>query len=178
MDSINKNQPEENHHDVNYREAVKKIREITDKSPTCFFCTRLPMNPSGGARPMSVQKVDDLGDMWFLSASDSHTVQEITKHPDVNLYFQASAHSGFLHINGSAAVSADKEKIKELWEPVLKTWFTEGENDPRIRVIKVSPLGGYYWDNKHGNFVAGVKMLIGAAVGKTLDDSIEGNVRV
>ena len=59
---------------------------------------------------------------------------------------------------------------------MLKTWFTEGVDDPRITVIQVAPKGGYYWDNKHGNAVAGVKMLIGAAIGKTLDDSIEGRV--
>jgi len=40
----------------------------------------------------------------------------------------------------------------------------------------VTPTEGYYWDNKHGSAVAGVKMLIGAAIGKTLDDSIEGQV--
>ena len=58
----------------------------------------------------------------------------------------------------------------------LKTWFTEGIDDPRITVIRFAPEGGYYWDNKHGNAVAGIKMLIGAAIGKTLDDSIEGRL--
>lgn len=60
---------------------------------------------------------------------------------------------------------------------MVKTWFTEGLDDPRITAIKVMPTEGYYWDNKHGNAVAGVKMMIGAAIGKTLDDSIEGRVR-
>jgi hypothetical protein len=45
-------------------------------------------------------------------------------------------------------------------------------------VIKVAPREGYYWDNKHGNTVAGLKMLIGATIGKTLDDSIEGKIQV
>jgi len=70
----------------------------------------------------------------------------------------------------------DKAKIKELWKPVIKTWFTEGVDDPRITVIRFEPYGGYYWDNKHGNALAGIKMLVGAALGKTLDDSIEGTL--
>ena len=127
---------------------------------------------------MSVQKTDDDGHLWFLSANDNHTVKEIQLNPAVHLYFQGSKHSDFLHLFGKAAISKDKTKIKELWEPVLKTWFTEGENDPRICVIEVLPSEGYYWDNKHGNFVASVKMLLGAAIGKTLDDSIEGKVNV
>ena len=127
---------------------------------------------------MSIQKVDDDGVLWFLSANDSHKNDEITRNGKVKLYFQGSAHSDFLHLQGKASISEDKAKIKELWEPVLKTWFTEGENDPRISVIQFVPSEGYYWDTKHGMAVAGIKMLVGAAIGKTLDDSIEGNLRV
>jgi general stress protein 26 len=122
--------------------------------------------------------VDDAGDLWFLSASDSHLNQELEIDPSVKLFFQGSPHSDFLALTGLAAVFVDRARIKALWEPLFKTWFTGGLDDPRITVIKVTPASGYYWDTKHGNFVAGVKMLIGAAIGKTLDDSIEGTLRV
>jgi general stress protein 26 len=125
---------------------------------------------------MSVQQVDDDGNLWFLSAADSHKNLELDADPTVDLYFKGSAHSDFLHLRGRAAVSRDKAKIKELWEPIHKTWFTDGVDDPRITVIQVTPLDGYYWDTKHGPAVAGVKMLIGAMTGKTLDDSIEGRL--
>jgi hypothetical protein len=60
----------------------------------------------------------------------------------------------------------------------MKTWFTEGEDDPRITVIGVKVEDGYYWDTKHGMMVAGIKMLIGAVTGKTLDDSVQGELNV
>jgi general stress protein 26 len=103
-------------------------------------------------------------------------IQELGAEPSVKLYFQGSPHSDFLHLEGRATVSKDKAKIKDLWEPILKTWFTEGVDDPRITVIGVAPSGGYYWDTKHGGMVAGIKMLVGAAIGVTLDDSIEGTL--
>ncbi len=176
MDSINQNQPEKNHEDLHAREAIKKIKEIVDKAQTCFFCTAVHETDTLATRPMSVQQVDDDGNFWFLSASDSHKNAEIPVDSAVRLFFQGSPHSDFLAINGTASVSRDKAKIHELWEPILKTWFTDGIDDARITVIKVVPTDGYYWDNKHGNAVAGVKMMIGAAMGKTLDDSIEGKV--
>jgi general stress protein 26 len=83
-----------------------------------------------------------------------------------------------LEIHGRATITQDKAKIKELWHPTIGSWFTEGIDDPRITVIKVTPSEGYYWDTKHGNAVAGIKIMIGALLGKTLDDSIEGNLRV
>lgn len=174
MDSINQHQPEKNHEDLQGTDAVGQIKKIVGKTETCFFCTAGPHK----TRPMSVRQVDDRGRLWFLAASDSHLIQELGADSKVELYFQGSPHSDFLHLEGRASVSKNKSKIKDLWEPILKTWFTEGQDDPRITVIEVVPSGGYYWDTKHGGLVAGVKMLIGAAIGKTLDDSIEGTLTV
>jgi general stress protein 26 len=178
MNSIDRNQAERNHEDLNGRAAIAKIRELAEKAEVCFFCTEAPMGGSSGARPMSVRQVDDAGNLWFLSAIDSHKNREIGRDALVKLFFQGSGHSDFLQLEGRATVSRDKAKIRELWSPLVKTWFTEGVDDPRITVIRVEPTAGHYWDTKHGNVVAGVKMMIGAAIGKTLDDSIEGKLAV
>ena len=180
MDSINANQPEHNHQNITGAAAIKKLKDLVDAAQTCFFCTSDNANDHGhgASRPMSVLKVDEQGNLWFMSADDSHKNAELGANPTVRLYFQGSAHAQFLQLDGIASVSKDKQKIKELWSFVLKTWFTEGQDDPRITVIKVAPTDGYYWDNKHGSAIAGVKMMIGATIGKTLDDSIEGRLRV
>jgi general stress protein 26 len=175
MNSINQNQPEDNMQNLQGVEAVKKIKELADKA-TCFLCSNIKTGIPFSTRPMSVQQIDDEGSLFFLSANDSHMNSEIEADQFVQLLFQRSAHSDFLNIYGIASISQDKEKIKELWEPIMKTWFTEGEDDPRISVIKIEPTEGYYWDNKHGNAIAFLKMAVGAVIGKTLDDSIEGKL--
>ncbi|VXC13825.1 General stress protein [Luteimonas sp. 9C] len=177
MDSINRNQPEHNREDLAGGSAIARIREMTKDAESCFFCTTpLTGSATGGTRPMAIEEADDAGALWFLSASDSHKNAEIEADPTVRLYFQASKHSGFLALDGRATISRDRQRIDDLWNPIMKTWFTGGKDDPRITVIQVTPTGGYYWDNKHGDFVAASKMVVGAALGKTLDDSIEGRV--
>lgn len=178
MDSINQQQPEKNHQDLVSAEAGKKIKELVEKTNTCYFCTKITSGEPLKTRPMSVQKVDEAGNLWFLSADDSHKNADILADQQVHLLFQGSNYSDFLSIYGVATISKDKELIKELWEPILKTWFTEGIDDPRITVLKVKTQDGYYWDNKHGNAVAFVKMAAGAILGKTLDDSIEGKLKI
>ena len=178
MDSINANQAEDTHQDLSSTDAVEKIKALVKKASTCFFCTLVSSSAPIQARPMAVQQVDDAGNLWFLSSDDSHKNQEIIADHAVTLLFQGSAHSDFLQINGTASISRDRAKIKELWEPVIKTWFTGGIDDPRITVIKVTPDDGYYWDTKHGNAVAGIKMALGTLLGKTMDDSIEGRLKV
>ncbi|HEV7867257.1 MAG TPA: pyridoxamine 5'-phosphate oxidase family protein [Chthoniobacteraceae bacterium] len=176
MDSINRNQPEQNRADLSGAEAAHKVKDLAERAESCFFCTEVVTPGSSRARPMAVQQVDEQGNLWFLSASDSHKNEEVERDPVVHLYFQANAHSGFLSLTGTVHTSRDRAKIEELWKPIMKTWFTEGIDDPRITVLRVSPTDGYYWDTKHGRAVAGLKMLVGAAIGKTLDDSIEGTL--
>ncbi len=173
MDSINQQQPEENTKDLNGPEAIARIKEMAEKA-SCFFCSNIKTGKPFSTRP----KVDEDGSLWLLSANDSHKNEELVHDPFVHLLFQGSSYSDFLNIYGIASISEDKEKIKELWEPIMKTWFTDGEDDKRISVIKIEPIEGYYWDNKHGNAVAFIKQLAGAALGKTLDDSIEGKLAV
>ena len=39
MDSINKNQPEENREDLTGKKAVERIRDVVKQTESCFFCT-------------------------------------------------------------------------------------------------------------------------------------------
>ncbi|MBC7390400.1 MAG: pyridoxamine 5'-phosphate oxidase family protein [Opitutaceae bacterium] len=178
MDSINKQQEENNYKDLEGEEILEKINEANEKSKSCFFCTSIRTGEKFATRPMSVQKIDEKGNLWFLSSIDSHKNQQIALDPTVQLLFKGSDYSDFLTLYGNASISTDKDIIKELWNPILKTWFTDGIEDKRISVIKVTPIDGYYWDTKHGETVAFAKQMVGAMLGKTLDDSIEGRLKL
>lgn len=158
-------------HDLAGDDAVTKIREVVDKAETCFLVTQ------GGVRPMGVRECDERGAIWFLSDKHSNKNAQIEADGQVELYFQASEHSGFLHLSGHAIVLHDKALIEKLWTPLARVWFQGGKDDPCISVIRVFPTQGQYWDNKHGDAVAGVKMLIGAALGKQFDDGEIGNLK-
>ena len=178
MDSINKQQQEHYMESLSGTEAAAKIKELAENAQTCFFCTDIKNGKPFSVRPMSAQKVDDQGNIWFLSADDSHKNEQLQSDSNVQLLFQGTQHSDFMTLYGQASISKDKEKIKELWQPLVKVWFTEGQDDPRITVIKVAPTEGYYWDTKHGRIVAFAKMIAGAVTGQTLDDSIEGRLKI
>ena len=178
MDSINKEQSEKNVQHLSGEEGVEKLKELVKKSSSCFFCTNIRTHASFSTRPMAVQKVDDAGNLWFLSASDSHKNAELETDTAVQLLFQGSDYTDFLTVYGRATINNDTAIIQELWNPVFKTWFTEGKDDPRITVIKITPSEAYYWDTKHAQLVGLIKRLVGAAIGKTLDDSIEGAINV
>ena len=159
--------------DLDGQPAVAEIKDLVKEINSCMFCTY-----SSGklkSRPMSVQKIDEEGNLWFLSDKNSHKNKEILIDSNVDLMF-GNERDKWLTLHGKAEVLFDKEKIKELWSPIVKIWMTGGVDDPNLSVIKVSYDDGYYWDNKHGRMVALAKMAVAFVTGKTMDDGIEGKL--
>jgi general stress protein 26 len=98
MDSINAQQTEHNRADLSGQDAIQKLKELAEDK-TCFFCTASSGGGSQGVRPMSALQVDEQGNVWFLSASDSRKNAEITANAAVKLLFQGSKHAEFLTLD-------------------------------------------------------------------------------
>ena len=47
-----------------------------------------------------------------------------------------------------------------------------------MSIICVHPTDAYYWDTKNNKLVSLIKIAAGAITGKTMDDSIEGDIKV
>ena len=178
MTSIDKNQPEKNVEDLHGPQAIERIKQVVADSPNCFFCCSSEGEERLSARPMNVRKVKDDGSLWFLASNDSSLSEQLAADNSVDLLFHGKRTAEFMQLSGVALMSSEPAQIDELWEPILKTWFTEGPRDPRILVIEVKVHRGHYWDQKHGGLIAGTKMVVGALLGVTLDDSIQGEIKL
>ena len=118
MDSINKQQPEKNREDLFDADARKKIKELIEKAKNmCFFCTDIKDGKPFSTRPMSVQKIDDDGTLWFLSPIDSHKNEHLLYDQSAQLLFKGSDYSDFLSLYGDTVVSRDEQKIKNFGNP-------------------------------------------------------------
>ena len=128
--------------------------------------------------PMSANKIDDDGTFWFLSTKESTRNSDIAGNSATDLIFAQPSNSNYLSVRGRSEILYDKQKIEDLWNPLAKTWFTEGKDDPRISVIKFTPEEAHYWDTKNGKMVSFLKIALGAVTGKTMDDGIQGTLQV
>jgi general stress protein 26 len=158
-------------------EAIKKIQDIAKDADICLFATNLTNLPIA-TRPMSTQKVDDEGNIWFLSSKSSNQNQDIQADSRVQLFYSHKGSAEYLSVYGEASVLFDRNLAKELWSPIAKAWFTEGVDDPELSIIKVVPSDAYYWDTKNNKAVSMLKILAGAVTGKTMDDGVKGKISV
>lgn len=162
--------------DLAHSDSIAKIKTIA--ADEMAMLGTFTANHSLHVRPMGTQGIDDDGTIWFFSQKDSPKNKEITTNPKVQLIYSVSGKSAYLSLEGTATISRDQRKIDELWNAFAKTWFTKGKEDPELTLIAVRPTAGYYWDTKHNKMVSLAMIAIGAAIGKTMDDGVMGQLKV
>lgn len=128
-------------------------------------------------RPMSTQQIDENGDLWFITSKDSKKVRDIGKYQQVGVMYGKSDTFPFVSISGSAIMTNDREKIRELWNDAYKAWFTD-ENDPNIILIKVTIIGAGYWDHTGGKIGAYLEIAESILTGEPLEDDDSGKMKV
>lgn len=163
---------------LNAEEGLKKLKQLVDDIDICLFCTDLKTDEGATCRPMSRQEVDEHGNIWFFSEIHSDKNKAILKNNAVQLFFSHPGKNSYLVVNGSAEIIIDRDKIKALWSPVAKAWFTKGKEDPDISLLKVIPSSAYYWDTEGNKMVNILKFLASVATGKQLLDSKEGKILI
>jgi len=131
--------------------------EIAEGSRICFFRT------GDQQFPMSAIVRKDEDAIYFLTDAGTEKVNDIKDDLTVELTFSNESANDYLFVIGSATVSHDPAKVKDLWNQ-FSSAFWDSPEDPRIRVITVRPMKAEYWDGP-GRFVAASKMLFAAISG-------------
>ncbi|MDB5501548.1 MAG: ral stress protein [Tardiphaga sp.] len=119
------------------------------------------------ARPMAAYLDRDANTVFFLSDARRHKDDEIAANPNVNLSFADAGDMKFVSVSGTAVVSNDRAKIKELFGTPAKAWWDSAE-DPNIRVLKFTPDEAEFWDSP-GTVISYVKMAAAAVTGTRPD---------
>lgn len=161
--------------DLSGHTAAQKIAELVKAGDSCFFCT-VGLNSRLHARPMMVSEVEAGAVLWFFTEIDSYKTIELDRDPRVTMFFKEGDHGGHLKLDGKAVQVSDRATIHRLWSPRLRAWFTQGEDDPRICLLRVEPVSGEYWDTRDGTAISAIKMLFGAITGQRMEDGVHGKL--
>lgn len=139
---------EKNH--LSGSEATEKVRKLLTYFRSAMLTTTV--GTSVRTRPMGVQgKPENFnGSLWFFTDERSRKVQEIHAGAAVSLVFQSDEADSYLHLHGSAVVAADRSRMKDFYNPLLRTWFPDGLDDPHLTLIRFDVERGDYWTSTAG----------------------------
>jgi general stress protein 26 len=115
------------------------------------------------ARPMSPYFERENNAIYFLTDVHRHKDDEIARNPNINLSFADPGGQKYVSVGGTAAVSNDRARIRELFSTPAKAWW-DSAGDPNIRVLKISPEEAEFWDSP-GTIISYVKMAAAAVTG-------------
>ena len=119
------------------------------------------------ARPMSAYLERENNAIYFLTDARRHKDEEIARNPGINLAFANASDQKYVSVTGTAVVSNDRAKIKQLFATPAKAWW-ESADDPNIRVLKITPDDAEFWDSP-GSVISYVKMAAAAVSGTRPD---------
>jgi general stress protein 26 len=128
------------------------------------------------ARPMAPTIRREEGAIYFLTDSGGHKDEEIAQDAEVCLTFADTGPSNYVSLSGRAEVLDDRSLVHELWTPAAKA-FWDSPDDPSIRVLRVAPDFGEYWDGS-GRVASTLKLAAAALTGAKPDMGDNAKVRM
>jgi len=156
----------------------KKIDELYDLIrgiETAMFTTRRP-NGQLVSRPMATQDRIDGADLWFVTDTDTHKVDELQMDPHVNLAYFNGKTREWVSVSGVAHVSKNRNRIRQLYQEDWKAYFGDeggdrdgGPNDPRIALIMVEAESATYMKVNKPKPIVLFEVLKGKLTGSRVD---------
>lgn len=173
---------EKHDHDSHYKElsgheGIAKIAELI-KAIRIAMMTTVAKDGTMSSRPMAIQDEPFNGTLWFLTRQGSEKVGELAEDQHVTLTFAEPKDSKYITLKGVASVNQDRGKIKELWNPLYKAWFPNGENDPEIAVLRVEVSEADYWEASSSKLVMLAKYAAASVTGGKVAIGETGHVQV
>ena len=157
-------------------ESIEKLRELLHEIDFCMLTTIA--DGKLRSRPMSTQKFEFDGDLWFFTDANTHKVEEIEADSRVCVAYSQPDDNKFVSVSGQGEISNDRAKMEELWNPILKAWFPEGLGQPTLRLLRVRVEEAEYWDSSSSTVVQLAGFVKAMVTGQQIDPGDHDKVRL
>lgn len=140
---------------VNYTKDNKGLQKMWDLITTpkiVMMATRLDKIPFSIC-PMTLQEMDEQGDLWFISSKESDHFKDIDTDNRVQLIYTDEPNSTYISMYGNATHIVNENKISELWHDGLNNWF-KGKDDPNLVLLNVNMESAFYWERTTDSLVS------------------------
>jgi general stress protein 26 len=151
---------------------IDELYELVEGIEIAMFTTR---RPDGRlvSRPMATQVQAEGADFWFATEISSEKTEELEFDPNINLSYYNNKSREFVSVSGTARVTQDRAKIRELYRPDWKAWFPGDDpqsgtpDDPNIALIAVDADVASYLKIDKPKPVVLFEVVRGMVTGKT-----------
>jgi general stress protein 26 len=119
------------------------------------------------ARPMAARPVHQEGAIYFLTDAGAPKAVEIRRDDAICLTMTDNRSKKYLSITGQAEIIDDPDRVRQLWSAYDQAFWPD-KNDPRIRILRVTPESAEFWEGA-GAVVTAVKLVAASASGERMN---------
>jgi len=132
---------------------LQELDELIEGIETAMFTTRR-LDGHLVSRPMATQQRIGDADLWFVTNTDAHKIDDIHLDPNVNCAYFNNKTREWVSVSGVAHVSRDRHRIRTLYKTDWKIWIGDeggkrdgGPDDPHLALIFVEAHSVVYMKN-------------------------------
>jgi general stress protein 26 len=144
---------------------VDRVWKLITDIPVAMVVTREGQHMR--ARPMAVRPARDEGAIEFLTDVDAPKAHEIRRDETICLALADNKTQKYVSITGRAEIIDDRERVEKIWSIYDKAFWPD-KNDPRIRILRVTPESAEFWEGA-GTVVTAVKLVAAMASGERMN---------
>src|SRR4051812_31586156 len=122
----------------------EKLGELIEGAQIALVTT---VEPDGTlhTRPLATLQYADDGYLWFFTSVDSAKADELAQDMRVSVAYANNADHAYVAVAGSGEIIHDRKKAEELWTPMVKAWFPDGLEDPKLSLLRIQIDRAEYW---------------------------------
>jgi general stress protein 26 len=146
---------------------IDRVWRLIDDIPVAMVITHEGQGQHMRARPMAMRPARAEGVIYFLTDVDAPKAQEIRRNESICLALADNKNQKYLSITARAEIIDDRDRIEKVWSIYDKAFWPD-KNDPRIRVLRVTPDSAEFWEGS-GMVVTAVKLVAAMASGERMN---------
>ena len=107
------------------KSELAEFYALVDELDTAMMTTR-QRDGHLRSRAMANQRPAAGADLWFVTMDQSPKLNDLAWDPHVNLSYYRDRNREWVSVSGTADVSRDRDKIRELYASDWALWFPQG----------------------------------------------------
>ncbi|HUF80964.1 MAG TPA: pyridoxamine 5'-phosphate oxidase family protein [Burkholderiales bacterium] len=132
------------------RQATEELDRLAGLIESIKVGMLTTIGPDGSlrSRPLQTLEMDAQGRLWFFAEAQSPKTEEMEAHDhQVCLSYADSGRMSYVSVSGTGRLVRERERMRELWTPLLKAWFPRGLDDPSLGLLEVRLDKAEFWDS-------------------------------
>lgn len=152
---------------TNQRNEVEKVRDLI-KGIRIAMLTHVESDGRLIAQPMATQDVEFDGTILFIGVRTSDQVRAMEANPRVNVAY--SGDGAWVSVSGTATVTHDEARLKDLWSSFTDAWLEGGPENPDNVLIEIDADTASYTDAPGNSKIANLANFVKSRItGKQID---------